>query len=287
MKIIFFGTPDFVIPLLAAVIKQHNVVAVVTAPDQKAGRKQLLTPSPVKVFAEKHDISVLQPENFHTKAHLSFPKSDLFIVAAYGKIIPRKLLDLPSSGAINVHPSLLPRYRGPTPIQSAILQGDTTTGVSFMKMDAQMDHGPILAMHPYKIKNVDTFDNLVVDMFAIAAKLLPDIIMRYASGEIKPQAQDDSKATFAKIISKQDGYIDMDNPPEPTTLDRMIRAYYPWPTVWTRITTKNREARIKLLPGNKIQMEGKKPVSLKNFLNGYPELKDQLKRVLQGTTTDP
>ncbi len=278
MKIIFFGTPTQVIPVLDELTKHHEVVAVVTAPDQKVGRKQLLTPPPVKVFAQEHGIPVLQPEKLSALplSELEGLNAELFIVAAYGKIIPKKILSIPHHGAINIHPSLLPKYRGPTPIQSTILDGVKKSGISFILMDEQMDHGPLLHQIPFVISPTDTFDWLMHSMFSQAGIILPSVIQNYTDGKTTPQTQDESQATYTKIITRQDGYIDINSPLKPEHIERMTRAYYPWPNAWTIITVKEKEVRIKLLPQNKIQMEGKQPVPLKDFLNGYPDLKEQI-----------
>lgn len=283
MKIVFFGTPPFVIPVLESLIKHFDVVAVVTTPDKKAGRKQLLTPSPVKKFSTSDaiNIPVITPhafeENTIKKIHALQP--DLFVVAAYGHILPKEVLNIPPFGAINIHPSLLPKYRGPTPVPSTLLSGDDTTGVTIIKMDEQMDHGPILAIKDYKIHETDTTELLLNHLFNLSAEMLPDVISNYADGKIEPEIQDDSKATYTKKIEKMDGYIDIYNPPDAATLKRMINAYYPWPTVWTTLQIKNHDARIKLLPGNKIQMEGKNPVLLKEFMTAYPETKHLLVKI--------
>ena len=303
MKIIFFGTPKEVIPVLENLTKYGNVTAVVTAPDQKSGRKQLLTPPPVKIFAEKHNMQIFQPENKQSlKSLLLHLTSDLFIVAAYGKIIPPEALSIPTYGAINIHPSLLPQYRGATPIQTALLNGDEKSGVTFIKMDEQMDHGPIIHQIPFTLEKTDTCNWLMQTMFAQAAILLPSLIENYVAGKLTPQPQDENKATYTKIITRQDGYIDLSvleklAPLEirnwKSEIDRKIRAYYPWPTVWTKVKIKNQEIRIKLLPSSVIadktkqsqttpfflQVEGKKPMNFKDFLNGYPALKEKIKEL--------
>jgi len=284
LKIIFFGTPKEVVPVLETLIKYFDVVAVVTVPDQKAGRKQLLTPSPVKVAAQKYKIPVIQPEKLsHITSHFSLPASDLFVVAAYGKLIPNEILQLPKLGAINIHPSLLPNYRGPTPIQTTLFNGDQTSGVTFIKMDEEMDHGPILHQMPITLEETDTFDWLMKNMFAQAAEILPHVIEEYVSGKIKPQPQDNEKATYTKIITKQDGYIDLENPPSKDKFDRMVHAYFPWPTVWTKINIKNQEVRIKFLPKNMLQVEGKNLVNVNDFLNGYPEMKEIIRKIYATT----
>jgi len=280
MKVIFFGTPKEVVPVLENISKQYDVIAVVTAPDQKAGRKQLLTAPPVKTAAQKLGIPVIQPENNNSlKSSLFNLTSDLYVVAAYGAIISDSILHLPKYGAINIHPSLLPKYRGPTPIQTTLLNGDQTSGVTFIKMDKQMDHGPILHQIPFTLEKTDTFDWLMQSMFAQAAVILPNVIHDFVSGKITPQQQDETKATYTKIITKQDGYIDLSDLEtlKPVEIEnwklkneRKIRAYYPWPTVCTKAKINDRETRINFLPQKKLQVEGKNPISLKDFLNGYP-----------------
>jgi methionyl-tRNA formyltransferase len=291
MKIIFFGTPQQVVPVLDNLTKQFEVVAVVTTPDQKSGRKQIVTPSPVKIYAENYKIPVLTPSvlNDETVKQLMHIKADLYIVAAYGKIIPHALLTVPKYGAINIHPSLLPKYRGPTPIQTTLLNGDSKSGITFMMMDEKMDHGPIIHQIPLTLEKTDTFEWLMNSIFKQAAQILQHVIDSYVSDKSTPLKQDESQATYTKMITKEDGRIDLDNPPEPEQLDRMVRAYYPWPTVWTTVTfeegfrtkgnTEVQEKIIKFLPGNKLQMEGKNPVSTKDFLNGYPQMKDTLKKL--------
>lgn len=284
MRIIFFGTPPFVIPVLEVLRKKFSVIAVVTGPDKKAGRKQLVTPSSIKKYSsdDKVNIPVLTPTKFDEEAitQLKALQPDLFVVAAYGYILPKEVLTIPPFGAINVHPSLLPKFRGPTPVPSALLSGDVVTGVTIIKMDEEMDHGPILSMQSYQIHETDTTETLLTHLFNLSAEMLPDVITNYTNGKIQPETQDESKATYTKLISKADGMIDVANPPDKKTLDTMIRAYYPWPAVWTTVRSKKQEARIRFLPGGRVQMEGRSPVSIKDFLNGYPEMKTLINKFL-------
>ncbi len=274
MKIIFFGTPDFVAPILESLQNHFEIVAVITAPDKKVGRKQILTPSPIKVRAEEHGIKVFQPESLKSITEdIKELSADLFVVAAYGKIIPQAILDLPKHGAINIHPSLLPKYRGSTPIQTALKDGERHSGVSFILMDEQMDHGPLLQTIPFKFSDTDTSEWLLQSMFKQSAIVIPSVIGRYISGELKPEKQDDSAATYTKMLEKQDGYIDLKKQIDPQIFDQMVRAYYPWPNVWSIVAVNGKELRIKFLPEKQIQVEGKQVVSLKDFLNGYPELR--------------
>lgn len=268
-KIIFFGTPIFAVPVLKALLTNFQVQAVVTAPDKPVGRKQILTPSPVAEYATKKNIPVLKPEKLDEnfiKNHISLLDSNLFIITAYGKIIPQAILDIPKFGALNIHPSLLPKYRGPSPIQSAILNGDKVSGITIMLADKKMDHGPVVATKKIGLSDQDTFESLSKKLFEEGANLLIKIIPDFIAGKIKPIPQNDTKATYTKIITKSDGYFNLENPPSTKTLERMIRAYYPWPIAWTRWKGKV----IKLYPDGLIQMEGKKPTKLENLLRGYP-----------------
>ena len=283
LRIVFFGTPDFVIPVLETLHQHFTVVGVVTTPDQKSGRKQLVTPTPVKQYClEKNlDVSIIaENDNEKVKQQLEKLQPDLFVVAAYGKIIPIEILEIPKFGSINIHPSLLPQYRGASPIQSAIFHGDKTSGVTIIKMDEQMDHGPILYAKEIILGDEDNFDTLSIKMFQVAAEVLPTVINELVREKLQPIPQDDTKATFCNHITKDQGFFDITNPPSPEKLDRMIRAYYPWPGVWTKLRIKNHELRIKLLPNNMIQVEGKTPMSYKDFLNGYPEVAKEVKELL-------
>lgn len=197
----------------------------------------------------------------------SLNEADLAVVAAYGKILTKEELNAPKYGSINVHPSLLPKYRGPSPIQSAILNGDKVSGISIIKMDEEMDHGPLLYQESLELSDMDTFDSLSKKMFLRAAEVLPKIIEDFIAGNTTPKEQNHDKATFCKILTRESGYFDINNPPSPEQLDRMIRAYYPWPGTWTKWKGKI----VKLHPGGVIQMEGKKAIPLKDFLNGYPD----------------
>ncbi|MBI2330489.1 methionyl-tRNA formyltransferase, partial [Candidatus Daviesbacteria bacterium] len=183
----------------------------------------------------------------------SLNKADLGVVAAYGKILTKEELSTPKFGFINIHPSLLPKNRGPSPIQQAILNGDKTSGITIIKMDEEVDHGPIIYQEPLELSDKDTFATLSKKMFQRAADILPQIIKDFTQGKIKLIEQSDTKATYCKLLTRDSGYFDINNPPTPEALDRMIRAYYPWPGVWTRWNNKI----VKFLPEGNLQMEGK------------------------------
>ncbi len=197
----------------------------------------------------------------------SSEEADLAVVAAYGKILSKEELNTPKYGSINIHPSLLPKYRGPSPIQTAILNGDKISGISIIKMDKEMDHGPLLYQESLELSDKDTFDNLSKKMFLRSAEVLPEVIEDFVAGKIQSKQQNHSEATFCKLLTKESGYFDINNPSSPEELDHMIRAYYPWPGVWTRWNGKI----VKFLPNGLMQMEGKKAIPLKDFLNGYPD----------------
>ncbi|MBU4481319.1 methionyl-tRNA formyltransferase [Patescibacteria group bacterium] len=230
LKIVFLGTSEFGAIVLEGLIKgNYKPILVVTASDKPVGRKQLLTPSPVKVIAQKYDIPVLQPDRIvNCKLKTVGLKPDLAIVSAYGQIIPKDMLDIPKSGFINVHPSLLPKYRGPSPIQAAILNGDQETGVTIILVDEKMDHGPIIKSSKLKVQSSKfTYRELHNKLAELGAKLLLETIPKWTKGEIKPTPQDESKATYTKILKKEDGKIDWEKSAK--ELERQVRAFSPWP----------------------------------------------------------
>ncbi|MDO8429463.1 MAG: methionyl-tRNA formyltransferase [Candidatus Daviesbacteria bacterium] len=286
LKIVFFGTPHFVIPVLKTLEDNFDVVAVVTAPDNLVGRTQTLTPSPIKEAFKK---TCLTPKIFdeEVSTKLKSLEPDLFIVAAYGKIIPQEILDIPKFGSINIHPSLLPKYRGASPIQESILNGDEISGVTFIKMDSEVDHGPIIFTKEFRLSKEDTFESLSKKVFILAAEDLIKIIPEFITGKINLCVQDHAIASYCNRITKEDGYFDLpfqDLRPAGRQvtqeflekLDRMIRAYYPWPTAWTKwspfakASGDKNEKIVKFLPEGMVQIEGKKPTDLDSFLRGYP-----------------
>ncbi|MDO8443667.1 MAG: methionyl-tRNA formyltransferase [Candidatus Azambacteria bacterium] len=267
MKVIYLGTPEFSATILEALISSdYEIAAVITNPDAPVGRKQILTPSPVKVLAEKNKIPVVQLDEIRNF------DIDLAIVAAYGKIIPKNILDIPHHGTINVHPSLLPKYRGASPIQNAIFNGDKKTGMTIMKLDEEMDHGPILAQEESPIADNDTYESLSQKLALLGAELLIKTIPGYVSGKIKLIEQNHAEATYTKIIKKEDGKINWSKSAE--EIERMVRAFYPWPaawTIWEGKTLKILEAEVRngKLEIKKLQLEGGKILSIKEFKNGH------------------
>ena len=228
----FFGTPHFSVFTLEEMEKGGLLPSlVVTAPDRPAGRGLKLAPPPVKVWAKAHKIPVLQPEKLDSDFlyKLKTTNYKLSIVAAYGKIIPQAVLDIPAYGTLNVHPSLLPKFRGASPLQSTILSGDEETGVTIMQMDAEMDHGPIIKSQKLKVENMNT-EELGEKLFRRGGQMLADIIPKWTAGEIKAMPQDHSAATYTKKVDKKDGLIDPDGDHELNW--RKFRAYHPWPSIY-------------------------------------------------------
>ncbi len=237
------GSPDFAVPALEALVHHSKegapytacgvpftIVGVVTQPDRPAGRGRTLVPPPVKVAAERLDLPILQPEKIRTPAsmdQLRLWSPDVIVVVAFGQILRPDLLALPRFGCVNVHGSLLPRWRGAAPIQAAILAGDDQTGITIMKMDAGIDTGPMLSQRPLPIDPQDTGGTLFAKMAPLGADLLVETLPRYLSGEVQPQPQPEEGVTYAKMLKKEDGLLDFNLPA--LTLERQVRAFSPWP----------------------------------------------------------
>jgi len=235
-RVIFMGTPEFAVPTLAMLAERFQVVAVITQPDKPAGRGRHLTAPPVKrwVASQEHSLPVLQPRTLRdaaTQATLAELKPEVIVVAAFGLLLPRPVLDLPPHGCINVHASLLPRYRGAAPIPAAILNGDTHTGITLMKLDAGMDTGPIIAQASLPIRPDDTTGTLSARLAELGAQLTAEMLPRWLAGEITPQPQDESRATLAPKLNKDDGRLDWSKPA--VELERRVRALSPWPGTFT------------------------------------------------------
>lgn len=234
VKVVFMGTPDFAVPALEALIAAHEVIGVVTQPDRPAGRRSQIQPPPVKKTAEAHNIPVFQPEKIRTADAIETLQQwspDVFVVAAFGQILPQKVLDIPPHGSLNIHASLLPRWRGAAPIHAAIRAGDTETGITIMKMDAGLDTGPMLTQRSTSITTQDTSQSLHDTLARIGAELLLDTLPAYLAGEITPQAQDDTLSTYAPAINKAEGRIDWAQ--DAASIERLVRAFTPWPGTFT------------------------------------------------------
>ena len=249
MRIIFAGTPDFAAVSLRALIdaqpsSDHELVAVYTQPDRKAGRGRKLRPSPVKQLAQQHGIPVHQPASLKdadAQQQLAALQPDLMIVVAYGLILPQSVLDTPAHGCINVHASLLPRWRGAAPIQRAILAGDSDSGVCLMQMEADLDTGPVLREVRTPIGDKETGSSLHDRLASMGADALLNTIADIAAGDITATPQDDSLSSYASKLSKQEAWLDWSRPA--IELDRQVRAFNPWPVAQTRHQQQDQSQR--------------------------------------------
>lgn len=306
MKIIFFGTSAVALPILNALQTQHDIVAAVTSPDAPVGRKALLTPSPVADLASKLNIPTLKPENIKNDIH-TFEQLrenvnngvEIFIVVSYGKILPEKLINLPPLKTLNIHFSLLPKYRGAAPVQHAILNGDTQTGTTIFILDGLLDHGQILAQKEIDILPDDTTPRLLEKISVLSADLLLNILPKYAARKIIPQEQTHEQSTKAGIIKKEDGKIDWTK--TAGEIYNQWKAFQPWPGIFTYFNGKllkiieckplfsipakevspNMQIGTVLPNGSvacgkdtflqiqKLQLEGAKPLDIKEFTNGH------------------
>ncbi len=235
VRAVFMGTPQFAVPILESLLHDlHRVVAVYTQPDKPAGRRQRLTPSPVKELAIEHKIPVIQPNTLKTaevvEELVSF-KPELIVVAAFGHILPQAVLSLPKFGCLNIHPSLLPQHRGPSPVATSLLCGDLLTGVTIILMDQGLDSGPILAQERVGIAARDTTGSLTAKLAHVGAELLMETLPKWLKGEIEPQPQDETRATYSRLITSKDGEIDWHLPA--VELWQRIRAFNPWPGCYT------------------------------------------------------
>lgn len=265
-RVIFMGTPQFAVPSLLALVERHTVVGVVTQPDRQAGRGRKLITSPVKQAALERGLDLYQPARLHppeTVARLAGWRPDLIAVAAFGQLLPEPVLSLPPHGCLNVHASLLPRYRGASPIAAAILAGETVTGVTIMRMDEGLDTGPILAQAECPIDPGETTATLSAKLAELGARLLVDTLPGWLAGEIEARPQDDSLVTDCTPLEKEDGRLDWTRPA--VALDRQVRACDPWPgafTTWQGQRLKVLRARarpewqLEGQPGQVVDLEG-------------------------------
>ncbi len=231
LRIVFMGSPDFSIPPLLSLIENLEIAAIVTQPDRPSGRGRQLRPSAVKTQALKSGIPVLEPQKINSidfYDQLVQIDPDMIVVAAYGQILRKNILELPRYGCLNVHASLLPRWRGASPIQAAILEGDDRTGVTIMLMDEGLDTGPILSQQSIPLSDSITGGELFEALSEIGASLLVSTISDYISGKITPTQQDEERSTYAPMLKKNDGHLDFFQ--SAPRLSAQVRAYEPWPT---------------------------------------------------------
>lgn len=306
IKIIFFGTPDFAAGILEFLVEnKFNIAAVFTQPDKKVGRRQEILHSPVKHLALKNRIQIFQPESLRKSGLSEEIKNidpDLFIVAAYGKILPKDILEIPKYGAINIHASLLPKYRGASPVQCAILNGEKETGITLIRMNEKMDEGDILFQEKTEIGEKETVDMLLFRLGKIGKEMMIKFIPGWISGKIKPVPQDHSRASYCQPVKREDGKIGWNSTAE--EIFRKWRAYHSWPGIFAILKVKNELKRLKLLEIElaldketgektgkvlkynqniavqtekgliflkKIQLEGKKAMAIEEFLRGNPD----------------
>ncbi|WP_462178061.1 methionyl-tRNA formyltransferase [Pseudoalteromonas gelatinilytica] len=297
LRIIFAGTPDFAARHLQALIdSEHDVVGVYSQPDRPAGRGKKLKASEVKELALAHDLPVYQPQSLKSDdalAELTSLNADIMIVVAYGLLLPKAILDAPRLGCLNVHGSILPRWRGAAPIQRAIWAGDNETGVTIMQMDEGLDTGDMLHISRCPIDSTETSSSLYDKLAALGPDALISTINRLAAGEITPEKQDDAQANYAKKLSKDEANIDWSM--DAAQIERNIRAFNPWPVCFTEMagqTVKIWQAEVvsqtaqagKIIAADKqgitvgcgqdalkitlLQPQGKKPMAVSDFLNG-------------------
>ena len=297
-SVVFMGSPDFAVPVLQSLAQHFTVKGVVTQPDKPAGRGRELTPCPVKEAALALNLPVIQPVklkgNVEALEQIKQWKPDVIVVAAFGKLLRRELLDLPDFGCINVHASLLPRWRGASPIQAAILYGDRQTGVTIMRMEEGLDTGPMLSQASLVLDAGETAETLETRLADLGANLLIRTLPVYLQGELQPTAQPENGATYAPLLKKEDGALDFTQPVD--QLERQVRAYHPWPGCFLPILNGNLKiirayaladqqadpgkrmvidknpavgARSGYLVFSEVQPAGKKAMDGKSFLMGY------------------
>lgn len=262
-KIIFFGTGDYTLSVIQS-LKKFQLALVVTT--EAHGK--------VEKYARSQNIPciVSHLDNSEDVARIKELRPTIGVLASFGAIVPQHVIDLFPNGILNVHPSLLPKYKGPSPIQSAILAGDDKTGVTIIKLDDQIDHGPIAYQVSVRLTRHETTDELKRTLFKIGAELCEELIQGIEAGKkVSYEEQDHTKETFTEKFENDAGLVDVKNPPEREKLTRMIRALYPSPGVYTMVEIGGKEKRLKLLPKNRIQVEGKNIMTIDDFLNGYQE----------------
>ena len=300
MRVVFMATPGFAVPVLDELVSAgHELAAVYSRPDRPSGRGKRTSPTPVKAAALEMGLPVLQPPSLKSptaQAELAALAPDAVVVAAYGLFLPREVLDLPRHSCLNIHPSLLPKLRGPSPVSTAIVEGETTTGVTIMLMDEGVDSGPVLAQRQTPIGESETAEVLTARLFEMGADLLVEVIPDWVEGRIEAQLQDESRATNTRLLTREDGRIDWSMGAE--QIARRTRGYAPWPGTYTRwggkmlkvieassddqadgnppgaVVESDAGDRIVISTGRgtlrvtRLQLEGRRPASAREFLQG-------------------
>ena len=306
MRLVFMGTPSLVIPVLEALTQQEDcqVVGVYTSPDRPRGRGRAEEMTPIKAYALEHGLSVYQPATLRSaqaQEQLAALNPEVIVVAAYGRLLPAAVLELPPHGCLNLHPSLLPKYRGPSPVVTAIGNGDAVTGVTLMLLDEGMDTGPIIAQQEYPISDDDTAESLTSTLFALGSTLLVEKLNPWVSGQLSAEPQDSTQATVTRKLERTDGEADWQLSAQ--SLERIQRAYTPWPGFFTHwqgqvlklldVVALSADASIGGEPGlvvalekadvpaaivtvngllgiKTVQLEGRRGTPAAEFLRGYP-----------------
>lgn len=306
LRTVFMGTSSFAGEVLKILVREkYNIISVYTQPDKKVGRNQSLKPSPVKVFAEKNNLKIREIKKFDESSikKLKHQKPDLVLVVAYGKILPQEVLDIPGFGSLNIHASLLPKYRGPSPVHNAILNGETETGATLIAMDNGIDSGDIIAQEKIFIEPDEILPEVMRKMLEASEKLILEKIPLWIERKIKPQKQDESKASFCQLIERADGKIFWNE--EAEKIYNKFRAFQPWPGVFSfwengslvriklnkislaseddtkspehcgEIIQKEEKVVVKAGKGyiilEEVQSEGKKSLPIQDFINGHPK----------------
>ena len=300
LRVVFMGTPSFAVPALDALVDAgHDILGVYTQPDRRSGRGRRVTEPPVKQAATERGLTVFQPASLRrdedARREIASLEPDLIVVAAYGLFLPAETLAVPPLGALNIHPSMLPKHRGPSPVATAILEGDVAMGVTVMQLDEGMDSGPIIAQMETDIGDEETAEELTSRLFDMGAKLLADTTPLWQAGEIAPKPQRGSDATITRLLKREDGAIDWAGPAE--YIARQVRAYYAWPgtfTHWNGKQLKIHEASVVAVDGTeepgavieipegvaviagegallllRVQMEGRQATDITDFVRGY------------------
>lgn len=305
MRLVFMGTPSYVIPVLRALTTARNVqvAAVYTPPDRPKGRGRQMEMPPVKIFALECGLPVHQPVSLRSErvqVELAEHRPDVIVVAAYGKLLPPPVLNTPFHGCLNLHPSLLPRHRGPSPVATAILEGDNTTGVTLMLLDEGMDTGPTISRRQYSLSGRESAESLTATLFQLGAEVLLECLEPWVAGQLTAQPQDEVRASTTRKLERSDGAVDWQLPA--SALERRSRAYSPWPGLFTEwegnvlklldvvqlpvtADVQAEPGRVVQLTGsdtvvgvvtsdgvlglNTVQLEGRRPQSASEFLRGY------------------
>jgi methionyl-tRNA formyltransferase len=289
IRVVFMGSPDFALPSLSALMKTYQVVGAVTQPDRASGRGRELKAPPVKTLALELNIPVAQPEKLRDgMSQLRGWNPDLIVVAAFGQILKKDVLDLPRYGCINVHASLLPRWRGAAPVNAAILAGDEETGVTVMQMDVGLDTGPMLAQKSIRIGRDDTAGSVFQALSTLGADLLIETLPEYFSGNLKPVPQPAEGATYASMLKKEDGLLDFTRPA--VELERRARAMNPWPGAWfewngnplkvLRASTVSGEKGLR--SGNRFTVDGKPAVQSAEGVLVLDEVQPAGRKIMSG-----